>query len=336
MSEHDSMIAIEISSFGGPGVLKPAERPKPAPGSGEVLIRVEAAGVSRADLMQRQGKYPPPPGASDIPGLDVAGVIESTGAGVRNWRPGDRVCAIIAGGGYAEYCAVPSVQALPIPGGWTAIEAATLPENLFTVYDNLIARAALHSGESVLIHGGASGIGSTAIMVSRAWDAKPFVTAGTREKCEACLRLGAEHAINYKESDFVEEVKKITSGRGVDVIVDLVGGAYLERNLETLAPDGRLSIVATQGGRAAQLNLTTLMTKRARVLGSTMRSRTSGQKGEIAQCLLRDVWPILPAKNPIRPVIDRIFPLEDARLAHERLEGGEHIGKIVLATAGHK
>lgn len=227
------MIAIEISSFGGPEVLQPVERPKPETAAGEVLIRVEAAGVAHADLMQRQGKYPPPPGASDIPGLDVAGVIEPTS---------DRVCAIVSGGGYAEYCLAPAEQVLPIPNGWTAAEAATLPENLFTVYDNLITRAALRSGETVLIHGGTSGIGSMAIMLSRAWKAIPIATAGTREKCEACLRFGAEHAINYKESDFVAEVKRLTSGRGVDVVLDLIGGAYLERNLEVLATEGRLSM----------------------------------------------------------------------------------------------
>ncbi len=315
------MIAIEISSFGGPEVLQPVERPKPEPAPGEVLIRVEAAGVAHADLLQRQGKYPPPPGASDIPGLDVAGVIESTG---------DRVCAIVSGGGYAEYCVAPASQVLPIPHGWTAAEAATLPENLFTVYDNLITRAALRSGEKVLIHGGTSGIGSMAIMLSRAWQAMPYATAGTQEKCQACLDLGAEHAINYKESDFVAEVKQLTSGRGVDVVLDLVGGAYLERNLEALATEGRLAIVATQGGRTGQLNLGALMNKRACVLGSTMRSRTPAQKGEIARRLLKDVWPLLPAKNPIRPVIDRVFPLRDAKLAHERLESGHHIGKIVL------
>jgi NADPH2:quinone reductase len=326
------MMAIEISSFGGPEVLRPVERPIPVPNSGEVLIRIEAAGVSRADLMQRQGKYPPPPGASDIPGLDLAGTVESVGPGVRNWRPGDHVCAITSGGAYAEFCAVPEPQVLPIPGGWTAAEAATLPENLFTVYDNLVTRAALQSGESVLIHGGASGIGTMAIMLSRAWQAIPIATAGTRNKCEACLRLGAEYAINYKESDFVEEVKKITAARGVDVVVDLVGGAYLERNLNALALDGRVSIIATQGGRGAQLDMGALMMKRAKIIGSTMRIRTPRQKGEVAQCLLRHVWPFLPAKNPIWPVIDRTFPLHNAKLAHERLESGEHIGKIVLTV----
>lgn len=326
------MIAIEISSFGGPEVLRAVERPKPAPGTGEVLIRVQAAGVSHADLMQRQGKYPPPPGASEIPGLEVAGVVEAAGAKVENARAGDCVCAIVSGGGYAEYCAVPQEQVLPISEGWTAEEAATLPENLFTVYDNLVTRAGLRSGDTVLIHGGTSGIGSMAIMLSRALHATPFATAGTREKCEACLRFGAEHAINYKESDFVEEVKKITSGRGVDVIVDLVGGPYLERNLEALATEGRLAIIATQGGRAAQINLAVLMRKRARVMGSTMRVRTPEQKGEIRDRLLREVWPLLPYKNPIRAAIDRVYPLREASVAHERLESGHHIGKIVLAA----
>lgn len=324
------MIAIEISSFGGPDVLKPAERAKPEPNEAEVVIRVEAAGVARADTLQRQGKYPPPPGSSDIPGLDVAGVIDSIGSRVHNHRPGDRVCAILTSGGYAQFCAAPAVQVLPIPPGWTGVEAATLPENMFTVYDNLITRAALGRGETVLIHGGTSGIGSTAIMLSRAWAAVPVATAGTTKKCDACLSFGAEHAINYRETDFVAEVKRITNGRGVDVVLDLVGGGYLERNLESLALEGRVSIVATQGGRTGQLDIGKLMQKRAKVLGSTMRSRTAQEKGEIAHRLLRDVWPILPAKDPIRPVIDSTFPLTDARLAHARMESGEHIGKIVL------
>ena len=326
------MTVIEISSFGGPEVLKPAEREKPKPNPGEVLIRVEAAGVSRADIMQRQGKYPPPPGASDIPGLDVAGVIESVGDQVTNWHPGQRVCAIVSGGGYAEFCIAPAVQVLPVPDGWTTLEAATLPENLFTVFDNLVTRAALRAGETVLIHGGASGIGSMAIMLSRAWKARPIATAGTPEKCEACRKLGAEHAINYKEADFVSEVKRITAERGVDVILDMVGGAYLERNLHALAVEGRLSIVATQGGRAGQLDIGSLMIKRGKIIGSTMRNRTPEQKGEVARRLLQEIWPILPAKDPIRPVIDAVFPLREAQKAHERLESGQHIGKIVLSV----
>ncbi len=326
------MIAIEISSFGGPEVLRPVERPKPVANSGEVVIRVQAAGVSRADLMQRQGKYPPPPGASDIPGLDLAGIVDSVGPGVTNFKPGDPVCAIVAGGAYAEFCAAPVMQVLPIPQHWTAVEGATLPENLFTVYDNLITRAGLVAGESVLVHGGASGIGSMAIMLSRAWGAVPFATAGTQDKCDACRLIGAKAAINYKEIDFVAEIKRLTDGRGADVIVDLVGGAYLDRNLDALATEGRLTIIATQGGRTGQLDIPKLMIKRGRVLGSTMRARTPEMKGEIARRLLRDVWPLLPAKNPIRPVIDSTFPLAEARLAHERLEKGGHVGKIVLVV----
>ena len=310
-----NMLAIEISSYGPPDVLKLVERPKPEPSAGEILIRSEAAGVARADILQRQGKYPPPPGASDIPGLDVAGTNESTG---------ERVCAILSGGGYAEYCVAPAVQVLPIPAGWSAVEAATLPENLFTVFDNLVTRGNLKKGETVLIHGGTSGIGSMAIMLARALGAIPIATAGTEEKCEACLRLGAARAINYNQSDFV------AASQGVDIILDLVGGPYLERNLDALAPEGRLVIVSTQGGRTAPLDIGKLMSKRLRILGSTMRVRTAAAKGEVAQALLKNVWPLLPAKTTLRPVIDSVFPLADAWLAHERLESGKHIGKIVL------
>ena len=327
------MIAIAISSFGGPEVLRPAVRPNPVANAGEVVIRIRAAGVSRADIMQRQGKYPPPPGASDIPGLDVAGTVDSVGSGVVGLDPGDRVCAILAGGGYAEFCSVPTVQVLPIPDRWSFVEAASLPENFFTVYDNLITRAALKSGETVLIHGGSSGIGTTAIMLSRAWGAIPFVTAGTDAKCAACVQLGSEYAINYKQFDFLAEIKRLTNGAGVSVVVDLVGAPYLAKNLDCLALEGRITVVSTQGGRTAELDMSKLMMKRARVMGSTMRVRTPEQKGEVARGLLRDVWPMLRAKNPIRPVIDSTFPLSDARLAHQRMETGEHIGKIVL-TAG--
>lgn len=326
------MLAIEISSFGPPTVLKPVERPKPQPNPDEIVIRVEAAGIARADLLQRQGKYPPPPGASDIPGLDVAGTVDSVGEDVHDWKPGDRACAILAGGGYAEFVAVPAVQVLPIPEGWTAIEAATLPENLFTVYDNLVTRAGLKAGETVLIHGGTSGIGTMAIMLARACSATPIATAGTTAKCEGCLRFGAEHAINYKESDFVAELKRLTNGRGAEVVLDMVGGPYLEKNVEVLALEGRVAIIAAQGGRTGQLDIGKLMAKRARVLASHMRARTPAEKGEIARRLLRDVWPLLPPKNPIRPVIDSTFPLRDAYLAHERMEGGDHIGKIVLTV----
>lgn len=326
------MIAIEISSFGGPDVLRPVELPAPTPQAGEIVVRVEAAGVSRADSMQRQGKYPPPPGASAIPGLDLAGAVYSVGADVSSFKAGDAVCAIVAGGGYAEFCAVPAVQALPVPAGWSAREAATLPENLFTVFDNLITRGGLRRGETVLIHGGTSGIGTMAIMLARAWGSRAIATAGSSEKCAACLELGAEYAINYKDLDFASEVKRISGGHGADVILDLVGAPYLERNLSALAMEGRLVVIGTQGGRTCDLDLAKLMVKRGRIIGSTMRARSVNQKGEVATRLLREVWPLLPAKNPIKPVIDRAFPLRDARLAHERLESGQHIGKIVLVT----
>ena len=326
------MTAIEITSFGGPEVLKPVERPKPVAGAGEVVIRVEAAGVARADTLQRQGKYPPPAGASDIPGLDIAGTIDSVGLGVSAFSAGDAVCAILAGGGYAEFCAAPASQVLPIPENWTAVEAVTLPENIFTVYDNVITRAGLKRGETVLVHGGTSGIGTTAIMLCQAWGAAVFATAGTAAKCEACLSLGAQHAINYKEADFAVEVKRLTQKRGVDVILDLIGGSYLERNVDCLAMEGRLTIVAIQGGRTGQLDILKLMGKRARVMASMMRARNAEEKGEVAQRLLKDVWPLLAAKSPIRPLIDSTFPLRDARLAHKRMEEGSHIGKIVLVA----
>jgi NADPH:quinone reductase len=326
------MIAIQISKYGGPQVLQATERPRPRPGEGELVIRIKAAGVARADIMQREGTYPPPPGASDIPGLDAAGVVDSVGPEVKRFRPGDRVCAILTGGGYAEYCAAPEYQVLPIPEGWSETEAATLPENLFTVYDNLITRAELKAKETVLIHGGASGIGSMAIMLAQTWNAVPIATAGNDRKCAACLEIGAQSAINYRDSDFVAEVKRLTQTRGVDVVLDMVGGAYLKRNLEALALEGRLAIVATQGGRAAELDIPQLMMKRARIIGSTMRARTPEQKGAVAQALLKNVWPLLPAKTTIRPIIDSTFPLQEAWRAHERLESGEHTGKIVLTV----
>jgi len=310
--------------------LKPVERPKPVPRDDEVVIQIKAAGVARADVMQRQGHYPPPPGASDIPGLDVAGIIDSTGRSVTAFQAGDRVCAILSGGGYAESCAAPAVQALPTPEHWTDSEAATLPENLFTVFDNLITRAALQQHETVLIHGGSSGIGTMAIMLTKAWGANAIATAGSEVKCQACLQLGAQAAINYRQSDFVAEAKRLTGDQGVNVILDLVGGPYLSRNLETLAVEGRLAIVSIQGGRKADLDLAQLMHKRQRIIGSTMRARTPAQKGMVAKSLRKEVWPLLPAKQTIRPVIDACFPLTEAWRAHERLESGEHIGKIVL------
>jgi len=324
------MLAIEISQPGPPDVLRAVERPIPTAQEGEIVVRAVAAGVARADVLQRQGHYAPPKGASDIPGLDVAGRVHAVGAAVRGWKAGDAVCAILTGGGYAEYCAVPAVQALPMPEGWSFVEAATLPENLFTVYDNAVTRAGLRAGETILVHGGSSGIGTMAIMLARAIEAHPMATAGSVEKCVACLQVGAEQAINYKEVDFTEEVHRVTQGRGVDVILDMVGGSYLDRNLDALAPEGRLAIVATQGGRSAVLDIGKLMLKRLRVSGSTMRARPSDAKGEVARALLRDIWPLLPAKNHIRPVIDTTFPLKEAAQAHARMESGAHIGKIVL------
>jgi putative PIG3 family NAD(P)H quinone oxidoreductase len=324
------MLTIEISKPGPPDVLRAVQRPIPTPADDEVVIRVAAAGVARADLLQRQGHYPPPKGASDIPGLDVAGTVHALGAGVRSWRVGDPVCAILTGGGYAEYCVAPAVQVLPVPQGWTLVEAATLPENLFTVYDNLMTRGGMRAGETVLIHGGSSGIGTMAIMLARAKGAHPITTSGTDEKCVACLQLGAEHAINYKELDFVAEVQKLTQSRGANLILDMVGGSYLERNLDALAAEGRLVIVSTQGGRTATLDIGKLLLKRLRVMGSTMRARPSEAKGQVAAALFSDIWPMLPGKEYIRPVIDSTFPLAEAKLAHERMESGGNIGKIVL------
>jgi len=327
------MIAIEISSFGGPDVLRPVNRPKPVPGANEILIAVKAAGVARADTLQRQGKYPVPAGASDIPGLDLSGVIETLGTDVQGWAVGDAVCALTSGGGYAEFCSVPAPQVLPMPAGWSFAEAATLPQNLFTAYDNVITRARLQAGETILIHGGASGVGYLAIMLSRAWKAQAIATAGSTAKCEACLGFGASAAINYKELDFIEECRRITQGRGVDVVLDMVGGAYFERNMEALAIEGRLGVIATQKGGSAQIDLKKLMSKRATVFGSMLRPRTVEEKGSVARAIFRDVWPLLPAKSPIWPVIDTTFPLEQANFAHIRMESGGHIGKIVLLTA---
>jgi NADPH2:quinone reductase len=326
------MQAVEISWFGAPDALRLVERPMPSVGPDDVLIAVEAAGVSRADVMQRKGKYMPPDGASDIPGLDVAGSIAATGGNVREWKKGDRVCALLSGGGYAEYCSVPAVQVLPIPDGWSAAEATTLPENLFTVYDNLVTRARLKQGETVLVHGGTSGIGSMAIMLARALGAKPYATAGTEQKCEACRGFGAIEAANYRTEDFVTAVKRWTEGLGVDVVLDIVGGPYLEKNLQSIALDGRLTLIATLGGATATLPIPQLMMKRGTILASTLRARTPAEKGEIASRLRAHIWPLLPSKQRIRPVIDRLFPLDQAREAHERLERGDHIGKIVLVV----
>lgn len=321
---------VATRAAGDPDVLYVAEMPVPHPAPGEVLIATQAAGVSRADAMQRAGKYPPPPGASPILGLEVAGTIAERGGGVSNWSVGDSVCALCNGGGYAEFVAVPSGQVLPIPENWTAIEAASLPENVFTVYDNLITRAKLRSGETLLVHGGTSGIGTTAIMFACAIGASVIATAGNADKCAACVRLGASHAIDYKTTDFVEDAKRVTRGRGVDVVLDIVGGDYITRDLKVLALDGRIVSIATMGKRIAEVDLGLLHVRRATIFGSSLRPRTSEEKATIAQRLLEHIWPLLPARDPIAPLIDSVYPFERAAEAHARLEASAHIGKIVL------
>jgi NADPH:quinone reductase len=323
------MIAIAISRPGGPGVLTAIEMPVPDPRPGEVLIRVEAAGVNRPDLMQREGKYPPPPGASDIPGLEVAGTIISRGRSVNRWRDGDRVCALVSGGGYAEYCAAPAPQCLPVPATLQMPDAGGIPETFFTVWTNVFERGRLRAGETFLVHGGASGIGTTAIQMARAFGARVFATAGSREKCEACERLGAERAINYREEDFSDVLMALTEGRGIDVILDMVGAKYFSRDVDLLALEGRLVQIAMLHGSKAELNLTRLLRQRLTITGSTLRSRTVEEKGAIAAALERSVWPLLNA-GKVRPVIHATFPLAHAADAHRLMEAGQHIGKIVL------
>ena len=324
------MTAIEISEPGGPGVLAPAEREVPEPGPGEVLVAVEAAGVNRPDVMQRQGLYPPPPGASDIPGLEIAGTVASLGDGVDTPAVGSRVCALVSGGGYAEYCAAPAPLCLPVPAGLDSVEAAALPETFFTVWTNVYDRARLAEGESLLVHGGSSGIGTTAIQLAKAFGAAVYVTAGSKSKCDACLALGADAAINYRDEDFVERVGALTGGRGVDVVLDMIAGDYLARNLKCLAVEGRLVIIAVQHGpKVEQLNVLPVMLRRLTVTGSTLRPRSVEQKAAIAHALHAKVWPLLAA-GAVRPVVHARFPLADAAGAHRLMESSEHVGKIVL------
>ena len=327
------MIVVEITRPGGPDVLEPAERPAPTPGPGEVLIRVAAAGVNRPDLMQRLGRYPPPPGASDIPGLEIAGVIERVDDSVAEWRAGDRVCALVAGGGYAEYCAAPAPQCLPVPRNLDMVRAAAIPETFFTVWTNVFERGRLKAGESILIHGGSSGIGTTAIQLARARGSRVFATAGSAEKCAACERLGAERAINYRDTDFVGAIKDLTGGRGVDVVLDMVGGDYLARNIDALAFEGRLVQIATLRGASAEINLASLMQRRLTLTGSTLRARSVGEKGAIAAAVREHVWPLLES-GAVAPVIYATFPLRAAAEAHRVMESGAHIGKLVLITEG--
>lgn len=324
------MRVVEISAYGEPEVLHLADRPKPRAGPGEVVIRVAAAGVTRADALQRAGRYPPPAGASDIPGLEVAGTIVALGPGVTDWAIGAEVCALCNGGGYAEWVAVPHGQVLPMPAHWTPVEAATLPENAFTVWDNLFTRARLAAGETVLVHGGTSGIGTTAIMFARAFGAHPIATAGSAAKCDACRDLGAELAIDYRSEDFVAAVKAHTGGRGVDVVLDIVGGSYVARDLEALALDGRIACIASPGDPHVTLDLRVMLARRATLLASSLRARTAAQKAAIARELRERVWPHLPQRDTVRPVVDSVFAFAQAPEAHRRLEASRHIGKIVL------
>jgi putative PIG3 family NAD(P)H quinone oxidoreductase len=327
----DSMTAIEIAAPGGPEALRPARRPVPAPGPGELLVEVAAAGVNRPDVLQRQGNYPPPKGTTDIPGLEIAGTVAALGPGAQSFKVGDPVCALVAGGGYAEYCLAPAPQCLPVPKGLSMVEAGAVPETFFTVWDNLFTRGRLVSGESCLIHGGASGIGTTAIQLARATGARVFATAGTAEKCAACVELGAERAINYRTEDFLEVVKDATGKRGVDVVLDMVGGSYFARNLEALATEGRIVFIATLGGATAELPIFRLMMKRATITGSTLRARTVAEKAPIAEALRNHAWPLIEAGR-VRPRIHATFPLAEAAAAHALMEADTHIGKIVLTS----
>jgi NADPH2:quinone reductase len=323
------MKCIEISKPGGPEVLVPAERATPSPKPNEILVKVAAAGVNRPDVAQRAGKYPPPPDASDLPGLEIAGEVAACGADARMWKVGDRVCALAHGGGYAEYCVVPEVQALPVPKGLSMVEAASLPETCFTVWSNVYDRGRLAPGESLLVQGGSSGIGVTAIQMARAMGNRVFATAGSDDKCAACVKLGADKAINYRTQDFAAEVKAATGGKGVDVVLDMVGGDYVQREISCLAEDGRLVFIAVLGGWKAELVLTDIMRKRLTVTGSTLRPRPIAFKGEIARRLREKVWPLIEA-GKIKPVIYRTFPLAQAAEAHRLMESSQHIGKIVL------
>jgi NADPH2:quinone reductase len=327
------MRQIAVREAGDPDVMHIVQAPVPQPGEGEVLIRVAGAGVNRPDVQQRKGLYPPPPDASPVLGLEIAGEIVALGENVSGLASGDQVCALVNGGGYAEYCLAPAVQCLPWPAGYDATRAAALPETFFTVWANLFGHGKLAAGETVLIHGGSSGIGTTAIQLARAFGAIVFATAGSAAKCEACVGLGAEACIDYTREDFVERVRALTDGRGVDVILDMVAGSYLSRNVKLLAKDGRLVVIAVQGGtRDPDLDIRQVMMKRLVITGSTMRPRTRGEKGAIAEGLREHVWPLLAAGR-CAPVIHGVFPLEEAPAAHRLMESSTHIGKIVLTLA---
>ncbi len=324
-----TMTAIEIREPGGPEVLAPTSRPVPEPGAGEVLVKLAAAGVNRPDVLQRQGGYPPPPGASDIPGLEIAGRVAALGPGVTELATGDQVTALVTGGGYAEYCTAPVPQCLPIPDGLSLVEAACLPETFFTVWSNVFDRGGLRAGEAFLVHGGSSGIGTTAIQMAKAFGARVFATAGSAEKCRACEALGAERAINYREEDFVQAIKQATGKKGVNVILDMVGGDYVQRNISALAPDGRLCYIAFLGGSKVEVDLLPMMLKRITISGSTLRARSVDFKAAIAGHLRDRVWPRIAA-GEIKPVVHATFPLAEAAAAHRLMESSAHIGKIAL------
>lgn len=326
------MQAIEITAFGGPDVLRPAERPVPVAGAGEVLLRVSASGVNRPDVLQRKGHYAPPPGTSDIPGLEVAGVIEAGDAAAlaaAGLALGQRVCALVAGGGYAKWCVAPIAQCLPVPAGLTDVQAASLPETFFTVWSNVFDRGRLQAGEVLLVQGGSSGIGVAAIQLARAFGATVIVTAGSAEKCSACLALGAHHAIDYRSQDFSAEVLRLTNGRGADVVLDMVAGDYVAREVACLAEDGRLVIIAVQGGTAASLDAGLVLRRRLTITGSTLRARPVAFKAGIARALQARVWPLLAA-GAVVPVVHSVFPAAQAGEAHALMESNQHVGKIVL------
>lgn len=324
-----SMTAIEITTPGGPDVLKPLTMPTPAPGTGEVLIKVAAAGVNRPDVLQRIGAYPPPPGASEIPGLEIAGEVVALGEGASLWKTGDKVCALVAGGGYAEYCSVHETNALPVPDGLTMAEAAGVPETFFTVWTNVFERGALKPGESLLVHGGSSGIGTTAIQIASQLGSTVYTTAGSADKCAACEELGAERAINYREEDFVEVLKQATGKKGIDVILDMVGGDYIQRNIKAAARDGRIVNIAYLNGSKAEVDFMMVMLKRLTLTGSTLRIRSPAEKAAIADALRKTVWPLIEA-GKVKPQLFKTFPLAQADKAHALMETSTHIGKIVL------
>jgi len=327
----ETMNCVEIHAPGGPDMLQPAERPLPQPGPGEYLIKVAAAGVNRPDVMQRKGHYPPPAGASDLPGLEISGEVVGIGEGVGDEMMGQPVCALVAGGGYAQYCTAPAGQCLPVPSSISMEEAAALPETLFTVWHNLFERGYARQGDSALVHGGTSGIGSMAIKLGALFGLTVYVTCGSDEKCDAARALGAAGAINYKSSDFVEEIERLTDGRGVDVVLDMVGGDYVPRNLACLTPDGRHVSIAFQRGIKAELSILDIMQRRLVLTGSTLRARDSEFKALLADEIASNVWSLVE-DGELKPAIDKVFPLAEAAAAHERMEAGDHIGKIILTT----